>query len=393
MMNECIIDYLIEVLRCAITGEAVGDLPADIDEIEFFEFCKRHKMSNIVYKTLKNRLSKDIVAKYEAIYNKEIYIKGLQQYYLETIENSFEENKIDYLLLKGRELEVLYPSEDMRSSSDIDIYIGKDTPQRAKQIMEDIGFVVRAYSDFNDDHDEYIAGNAVLCELHRVLIQDRCSWQEECNKIPQRLLLCDDKKHRFRMTNEDFYVYNLAHTAKHMKLSGIGIRVILDQWLIYRKYKDVFDWEVLDERLKLCGLYEFEQNIRELFLYWFEKKQPQNPDKIHNMAIYIAESGWIGTYKQFIATDFAENAGKSSSKLTANLKKCINIIFSPYPSMVERYPILERKRWLTPFCRVHRAFCAIVHKRDLIRQVTGEYDGADLDYGKKLLEFKKSIGL
>lgn len=47
-------------------------------------------------------------------------------------------------------------------------------------------------------------------------------------------------KHCYEMIVEDFYAYNLAHTAKHMKLSDIGIRVFLDQRLIYKKYGDVF---------------------------------------------------------------------------------------------------------------------------------------------------------
>lgn len=393
MITEQYVDYLAHVLSCAAKGATPDDLPDGIDIKEFIQFCDFHKVINIVYLTIGDKLPNDIQITLRHAFDQSLLIHATQQYYLEKIEAEFETIGIDYLILKGRELACLYPSEDMRQSSDIDIYIGKEKASQARDIMLNIGFKIEAYSDFNDDHDEYSIDRLVLCELHRVLIQDEHPWQSECNKIPERLVLKKGTKHCYEMTAEDFYVYNLAHTAKHMKLSGIGIRVFLDQWLIYKKYRDVFDYSKLQKTLRLAKLDKFNKNAVELYEYWFDGKMPLNPSIIKQMAIYVAQSGWIGTSEQFTATELAENAGSSGSKRYAKIKLCFKIIFSPYESMVERYPFLARQKWLTPFCRIHRIFSAAVHKRDLVKQVTGGYDNADIDYGKELVTFKRNIGL
>lgn len=394
-MTEEYTRYLTHLLRCAVKGEKVENMPSDIDENRFFDFCQSHKVENIAYYALKETdisgISTDVWTKFEESYMRAISLEAVQQYYLELVENEFENAGIDYLVLKGREIAKLYPSSDMRQSSDFDIYIGSENAQKGRDIMLKNGFNILAYSDENDCHDEYIIDKIVMCELHRVLIQDNHPWQEECNKIPDRLILCDGTKHHYVMNIEDFYIYNLAHTAKHMKLSGIGIKAFLDLWLIYNRYKDSFNMQYLTEKLELCKLKEFDQKARALCRYWFENEKPN--ELIKKMSQYVAESGWIGTVDQMLSGQLAESAGESSSKLAAKIKKCVSIIMSPYEDMTKRYPILTKYRWLMPFCRIHRAFYAAIHKRELVKSITDELDRGDMETGKQILRFKRKIGL
>ena len=164
MIIEEYIKYLAEVLKCAVTGQQPSDMPPDIDEDEFIKFSAFHKVDNIVYMTIGDRLSQENRVRLESSYNRSIMVQATQQYYLERVESAFEENGIDYLVLKGRELARLYPSEDMRQSSDFDIYIGRENAQKGKAIMLELGFNIEAYSDTDDDHDEYIIDNFVIFE-------------------------------------------------------------------------------------------------------------------------------------------------------------------------------------------------------------------------------------
>ncbi len=391
MNLDIYVKYITQVLKSAIDGTEPPDLPEGADELFLLNFCRFHKLENIVYLTIKDKLSQKTRQLFENFYNRSLYLQATQQYHLDAVTEAFENNGIDYLLLKGREITSLYPSEDMRQSCDFDIYIGRDNAQRAKDIMLDIGFEILEYSDENDDHDEYIADKTVVCELHRVLIQSWHPWREECNKIPERLNLCEGTKHKMKMTNEDFYAYNLAHTAKHMKYSGIGIRAFLDMWIIKNAYKDKLNYEVLEATLKRCNLSQFDKITRKLCAYWFEDGQCE--DIIEAMAEYVAKSGWVGTYEQAKSTELAERAGITSSVKAAKLKKCISIIFSPYEEMQGRYPILKKHRWLTPLCRIHRALRAVIKRRDLIRDITTELENGDMETGKAILKLKKSVGL
>ena len=383
--------YLTYVLSCAVTGTDPEGMPDGMDEAVFLELCKFHKLENIIYLTIGNKLSQSAKKILEETYNRLLFIQATQQYYLETIESEFEEKKIPYLILKGRELAKLYPSEDMRQSSDFDIYIGKNNCQKARDIMTDIGFEILAYNDHDDDHDEYLADKCVMCELHRVLIQDRHPWQAECNMMPERMVLADGTEYCYRLTSEDFYAYNLAHAAKHMKLSGVGIRVFLDQWLILKKFD--LDWNILNPILERCGLAEFNKNAVALCQYWFEGRSPEDITKIEEMADYVVKSGWVGTQQQQSATELAENAGVTKSRNIAKIKALWSVLASPYESMVERYPFLRKYKWLTFFCRIHRIFNALFNKRDLVKKVTDEMDKGDMDLGVRLVKFKKSIGL
>ncbi len=393
MITDEQIKYLVKVLRCAVTGEAAPDIPPGLDVERFMNFCRFHKVDNIVYMTVGNSLGDEIKAQYEKLYNQMVMVQAFQQHYLEKTEKTFEENGIDYLVLKGRELARLYPLEVMRQSSDFDIYIRREDASKAKELMLENGFKVVAYSDENDDHDEYSIHTFVLCELHRVLIQSKQPWQEECNNIPERLIRCEGTKHCYRMSDEDFYVYNLAHAAKHIKYSGIGIRVILDQWLIAKKLGDTINWNTVDERLKRAGLCEFNRYVRELYLYWFEGIEPSDKETIKQMERYVVESGWLGTYRQARATEVARQAGKTSSKKVAKLKTYFEIIWVPYEKMAERYPILKQHCWLLPVCRLHKLIRAALFRRETVKSVSARLDEGDMDYGKKALKFQESIGL
>lgn len=383
------------LIRCAIRDVIPSEFPTDLNFDGFLEFCKSHKLENLVYIMLKktdiSHIAEQDVKKLENAYLQTLMITTTQQYYLEQVEKVFEENAIDYLVLKGRELSRLYPSSDMRQSSDFDIHIGEKNSEKAKELMLSIGFSAKSYSE-DENHDEYTINKWVLCELHRVLIQGNYPWKRSCNEIVNNLTLCDGTKHCYKMSKEDFYVYNLAHTAKHMKFSGIGIKAFLDLEIIYQKYKDEFNYEYLNAKLEDCCLTEFEKNARLLCEYWFEENKDVS-SIIKQMASYVVSSEWIGTPKQMFATEAAQCAGRTNSKLVAKIKKCVAIVLSPYETMVERYPILRKHKWLTPFYRIRRAISAVIKKRELIKSVTKTIDQTDMDTGKRILEFKRSIGL
>ena len=61
--------------------------------------------------------------------------------------------------------------------------------------------------------------------------------------------------------------------------------------------------------------------------------------------------------------------------------------------MLGRYPILKKHRWLLPLCRIHRLFRAILFRRNVVKMISNELDNADMDEGKRILNFKQTIGL
>ena len=61
--------------------------------------------------------------------------------------------------------------------------------------------------------------------------------------------------------------------------------------------------------------------------------------------------------------------------------------------MSVKYPILEKAPVLLPFCWLHRAVNALFKKKDVVNEIKTQYDGADMEAGKRINEFRRSIGL
>ena len=123
----------------------------------------------------------------------------------------------------------------MRQSTDLDIYVEDKYTEKAKNILEKMGFVTERFSHKMQD-DSYFLNNYVHVEIHRKLISNKCPWDDKCGEIIDRIKKTDNSDYEYEMSCEDFYLYMIGHMAKHMKYSGIGIRMVVDVWVYLRKY-------------------------------------------------------------------------------------------------------------------------------------------------------------
>ncbi len=392
MNFQIYIDYITNLISAFIKSGHPLPLPENIDAKILFAFCHFHKIENLVYLALKNTdMPEDTKKAFQECYLRSVNITAKQQYYIEKVEKAFEEAGIDYFVMKGRELSKLYPSPDMRQSADFDMYVGNEQAELARNIMINLGFSIKFYSE-NSGHDQYVIDKVILCELHRLLVDGDFVWKDECNKIPERVIRCENTNHCYRMNIEDFYLYNLAHAANHIKTAGIGIKIFIDLWLIYTKYKNEFDYTYLREKLESANLTRFEECSRKLFLQWFEGIKTSD-ETVAAMGVYIAQSGWIGTCSQYSSAKLAQGSENSNSSILTKLKGYWNIIFPSYENLVKRYPQAQKYKILVPFYYIYRIVKSVFGKDKGARRVVNEITTGDLEKGKYLLKLKKDMGL
>ena len=102
---------IISLIRSALTGEKAS-VPADTDWEQFLQLCKEHQISPIIYYGVENS-NADIPAKVKSeLFNKVIQSIMQEQNQLaeyKKISVFLEENKIDFLPLKGIITKELYP--------------------------------------------------------------------------------------------------------------------------------------------------------------------------------------------------------------------------------------------------------------------------------------------
>ena len=381
-------DYLVNLIKCSIKKTKPNPIPQGIALDGLIALAERHNVANIIYYALRDlgienkRLSNACLLA--------IFADAKQQYYLDEIKQSFEKNKIRFLCMKGIVLKRLYPTTDMRTATDMDIYIDDENSEKAQELMTEIGFKTESFNHELQD-DAYIADDIVHVELHRKLISNKCRWDEKCQDIVKRISPKSEGSYEYVMTNEDFYLHMIGHMAKHMKYSGFGIRMVVDVWLYLEKFKSEMDFDILNERLKYCGLYDFNQVILKLNDYWFNCGDA-SPATLQ-LADYVVASGLFGTYEQLISTEAAVNGGKITSKSVGKLKKILQTVFLPYRNMCTLYPNLRNMPILLPIYWLRRAFDRLLHKRENISKIYKQYDNVDMKLATDIYEFKKGLGL
>jgi len=388
------IDYTIHLIKCSISGDIPKDLPDGMSLDVLFKFCRYHKVENTVYYALKQLgLSEDEMLEFHRAHLLASIVDANQDVALNEIANLFNENKIDYLPLKGSVIKHIYPSTDMRQSADIDIYIGEENALKAKEIMLSIGYITDESLFGVDVDDSYQRGVYVNVELHRSLLPDVYQWKKECRRIEKRFRNDSRENFEYKMTKEDFYVYMVIHTAKHMRLSGCGIRSVLDIWIYLKEYAEVMDMDKINLALKKCELTKFEKNIRTLAYLWFEGFENYE-ELITELGYHIAVGGWIGRAEYRNAKFIAQNYSAKNKKIS-KLKYYFSLIFLKRDRMMKKYPILEKYKFLILFFWIKRGVESIrggnynlKDANDKAKKIQDE-----MQLGKKMLDFDKKIGL
>ena len=385
-------DCIISLIKAAFSGEAPKELPEQIDIDVLIDIAVKHSIASIVCEPLMKLegLEQAQAKKLKAIYNFSVMNDATQSYYFESVTEKFEENAIPHCVLKGPVIKELYPKSYFRQSGDLDIFVPNEYSEKARDIMLELGFEIERFN-FADADDVYFIGKKIHIELHRILVSNKTSWQKKCQEITERLVLADGKQYEYEMTPEDYYLYMIAHMAKHMYYSGMGIKMVLDVFVYLEKYDGLFDKSVLSDRLEACGLAEFEKNVRRLVDFWFKGKHQD--ETIQKLGYYVFSSGAFGTKEQLDASSYANDAGNTNSPLIAKFVYYWKFFFQSYKWMCNRYPILNKIPVLLPFCWVHRALKTLLFEREKAKLIASQYDSSDLEESKQLQKFKREIGL
>ena len=263
--------------------------------------------------------------------------------------------------------------------SDIDIYIDEKDTKAAKKIMTSLGY---DYTGRLSYQHEFIC-NGISVELHFAL------WGYDLEKLKDFSSLFDQTyfvsdTSVCRLKPEFFYVFLIAHMAKHLKTSGIGVRAFLDIWVYIKKYGKDLDWNLIRQTLSEMALDRFEIQIRKLLKVWFLDEPWSETSEL--VTGYILSSYTHGTRKNEAASSLA-SSGKNKSQ------RAFGLVFPPLSYMRKRYFVLKKLPFLLPFFWIIRLICAPFSKnRTAKKDYNALYsvDDKDVQYAAEVL---KAFGL
>ncbi len=254
-----------------------------------------------------------------------------------------ENAKIPFLPLKGSVIRTLYPEPWMRTSCDIDILVHETDLDRAISILvEQTGYK----NEGRGAHDISLRSQSgVHVELHYSLSDD--GENEACGILQEAwnyALPVNGAQYRMIFQDDFFYVYHIAHMAKHFAEGGCGIRPFLDLWFL--EHCTVQELIKRDELLRKAGLERFASAVRTLSRIWMEGSEPDT--RSFKLSTFVLSGGVYGTTESHVAIKQKRRGGK--------VKYILSRIFVPYDYLKRLYPNLEKHRWLTPIYEIRRWF-------------------------------------
>ena len=320
-------DY-IQLLGSYFNKKVIHDLIISNSQLSIFvKLSKHHSLTALLYKAL---VDTKVQADQEEL-NK------LEQYYLACLRKAvlfdrernelysyLNENRIDFLPLKGIILKDYYLDPFTREFADNDILFPDQYSACVKSFFIKRGYAVEGYKKWN--HDTYIKKPFYNFEMHRSLFVYRADNKKMVRYFEGYLEKAPIKeKYEHYLTNEDFYIYFLAHSYKHFHSSGCGIRTLIDIYLYIKK--EQLDFDYINQELDKIGLLNFSNQIVSLSNKIFNNESLNESEE--EMLLFIASSGTYG---------LLENNVEKGIREKGRFGYFLSRAFPPYISYKTTYP-------------------------------------------------------
>lgn len=359
------IDDLIYLLSCSLLGTTPDiERVNEMDLNYLYQLASFHSLVAMISFSLERAIP--LPTQFEQDKKKAMRKLALFDIERKKIFQRMDEEKIWHMSLKGSVLKDDYPKFGMREMVDNDILCDSGRMADVKAIMEELGYHCMEYEKRVDDA---YAKSPLYFEMHRNLFEKREieSLYNYYKDIQAKLIPLNDDKLELCFSDEDFYVYMVAHDYKHYGFGGIGLRSLLDLFVFLRKRKDILDWEYISKELGCLGLSEFEQSHRGLAYAAFADKSLTEEEK--ESLLYYVTSGTHGTKDQSLANRLSKamSDDDSASSKRHYLKRRI---FLSGDDLKNRYPFFYQHKWLVPALHIYRLSKAVFVKP---RTVMHEY--------------------
>jgi hypothetical protein len=342
-------DYLIHLVKCAIHSLQPQELPENFDFERVYEHGVYHHVANIAFysvEKLGKQPEKSLYAKWEACRD-QAFIRDINQSYAaEEIRTALQNADIRLLEVQGTKIKPLYPQPEYRTMSDIDFIIDLHNLEKARVILQELGYTCR---DNGDTEVDAFRPPNINIELHTEYFPEQTKYYT----VMRPPFASVEETGEYDIN--EFYIYNMLHIAKHYNCGGCGIRRILDIYFLTRNFDGIINKAYVEATLKTAEDAELVAKLKNLANAWFGEGELEA--RRSETESYIMDSGLHGTKKNELSTRLERMYGSTS--LTTKVKYFLQRLLGTKEKLYDRYPILNRYKILYPFCWLHRAFSAL----------------------------------
>ncbi len=341
---------LIYLVSCAVRQEkAEAKRIHDMDLDKVYKLARLHNLAAAAAFALSDGgVAHELFAQAQA---KAIRKNVLMDAEWASIRAVLEKEGIWYMPLKGAVIKDLYPQFGMRQMADYDILFDARHAARLKKIMQERGFVVETFGASN--HDCYHKEPIYNFEMHRALFADvhEEAFLRYYENVKDRLIQNEDASVGFHFSDEDFYVFMIAHEYKHYAGGGTGLRSLVDTY-VYLRHKKL-DMDYIEHEVRKLGIEEFERKNRSLALRLLEAQNYSQEDL--QMLDYISSSGTYGTQEHRVQNQVRKKGSK--------IKYLMDRAFMPMNEVKSYHPFFYKHKVLLPALFLYRLGKALTVRR------------------------------
>lgn len=378
----------VEWVNCAIKNIKIKCLPEQLDYVQLYNLCATQSMTVAVYRVLGEIKEQLPLSFYDALKKsaeRHLVLDIRQNYSNEEVLSILEKNHIKHIPLKGYELKKLYPSTDMRFTSDCDILVEMENVKDFISMMKKNGLrLIR-----NDIHHIImVSSENTVYEFHKTLFVGKL--ERYFGSGFEKAKLKEGCSYRYEFSNEDFYLSVLAHSAYHFGHSaGVGIRHLTDLYLMTKNYN--IDKNYLDVELEKSGLKSFNDEFTKLVDYWFNDKPADAfTDKLAN---YVLESTVLENSQKQAELEVVRQGKLNGETLDKSKRKTtLRRIFPTTEFMQVAFPVLKKAKWLTPLFYPIRWVKIILLRPKSIKKLK-DISNVQLESIKELQTIREKLGL
>lgn len=367
---------ILNILKAFLKDQQNIELPHDINWDLFNRLVEINSISGIigyVFQQLDpNQIPPVIREKYESDFLSTITITTMRDEDMKSLIDLLNKNDIDHLLFKGYIVKDLYTVPELRTYGDIDFAIRRESRGKCNALM--------CHNDYRllDDWEPIFSyeKNNEYYEIHSMLMDfnmnNNYDYQAYFRDFWNHAVCVG--QHSYTLDPEFHLLYLLMHIAKHLYVSGAGIRMYLDIAFYLREYSDKIDWEHFKKEIQTLKLKQFVNTVFTAVEQWFEIKIPISLKKVDSdfmdeFLLFTFNSGVFGHHsKAAKLSQVRKNSQNGKVKRTDALRKRA---FPSVDTIKSRYTYLEGKPWLLPVAWIHRFFLKKGKTADYLKEGKG----------------------
>ncbi len=361
---------------CAVNGIAAQANEADFDAL--WQMTLGHNMTALAAKALtgtKAFKSADAAEKHRWTNALNNSVKKTMLFDAERrlIIDFLEKNGIWYMPLKGAVLNAYYPSYGTREFADNDILIDPSYMKTVRAFMEKRGYFMRCD---NFAADEYSKDPFYNFEIHRELVELNDYYIEIANyyrDVNSRLIKDEGNGFGFHFSDDDFYIFFVAHAYKHYKNRGTGFRTVADEYVLLNCGKLKLNFKYIESEMRKLGAEQFERTLRSLAsgLFSQPEQMKKNLERLSadesEMLQFILSCGTFGNFENLFKKEFQAAA---QNKRPTGARYYFKRIFPDISRFKYSHPFVYNHKIIYPFFLVYRNIVnPIRHRRYLKREI------------------------